>query len=166
MTPAREAGHAMTAWRDRSSFHSALALIAAALVLGGWAAPPDWSAISREASTIRAACERQHKAGLIPSLSATEHCAGARIAALYARENYPLLDVLNTYLAQREAIASKVDQGITAPEQAYVDLAQARADQDAALQQRGAASALLDPGVFSWAPFACPKQGFVNQLCN
>jgi hypothetical protein len=150
----------------RLSYRSILAAAASLLLLGAWAPPPDWTSISREASTIRAACERQHKAGLLPSIYATEHCANARIAQLYAREGYPQLDILKTYLAKRDLIASKVDRGIIVPALAYVDLARARAAQNAALQQRGAAPALLDPGVFSWAPFACPQQGLVNQLCN
>lgn len=142
-----------------------LPLIATALLLGACAAPPDWSAIDRQAATLRAACERQHDNGLIASALATEQCANPRIRALYAGAGYPQLDVLDTYLARREAIAAAIDRQTIARADGPVKLAEAQTEQNDALRQRG-----LDPIVLDVAPAPtlplCPRVGRKDILCN
>lgn len=144
---------------------SVLPLAATALLVGACAAAPSWSAIDQQAFTIRAACERQHENGLIASALATEQCANPRIRALYAGAGYPQLDVLDQYLARREAIAAAVDRQTIAAAEGHVKLAEAQSEQNAALRRHG-----IDPIVFDVAPYPtlplCPRVGRIDILCN
>jgi hypothetical protein len=137
---------------------------ASVLALGACAAP-NWTTIDQQAFTIRAACERQRDNGLIDSELATERCANPTIHRLYADAHYPQMDVLDQYLARREAIAFAVDRKTIAPSDAPVKLAEAEAEQVAALQQLG-----LDPVVYDTAPYrvmaACPRYNLQSTLCN
>jgi hypothetical protein len=75
------------------------------------------------------------------------------------------MDVLDQYLARREAIANAVDRKTIAPNDAPVKLAEAETEQVAALQQHG-----LDPVVYNTAPYrvmaACPRYSLESTLCN
>ncbi|HEY1505357.1 MAG TPA: hypothetical protein VGF92_13710 [Stellaceae bacterium] len=128
-------------------------------------AAPNWTSIDRQAFTIRAACERRHANGLIPTELATERCASGTIRRLYADAHYPQMDVLDRYLERREAIAYAVDRKTIAPSDAPVKLAEAETEQIAALQQHG-----LDPVIYDTAPYrvmpACPRFSLTTTLCN
>ena len=128
-------------------------------------AVPNWTTIDQQAFTIRAACERQHNNGLIPTELATERCANGTIHRLYADAHYPQMEVLDLYLARREAIANAVDRRTIAPSDAPVKLAEAESEQVAALEQHG-----LDPVVYNTAPYrvmaACPRFSLQTTLCN
>jgi hypothetical protein len=137
---------------------------ASVLALGACAAP-NWATIDQQAFTIRAACERQHNNGLIATELGTERCANGTIHALYADAHYPQMDVLDQYLARREAIAFAVDRKTIAPNDAPVKLAEAETEQVFALEQHG-----LDPVVYNTAPYrvmaACPRYSLKTTLCN
>jgi hypothetical protein len=134
-------------------------------VLGGCAAAPDWPTVDRQAFTIRAACERQRRDGLIATELATERCANTSIHWLYGDAGYPQMDVLDRYLARRDAIAAAVDRGTITAADAYVKLAEARTEQNAALSRHG-----LDPIVYDTAPYKvvdlCPRPSPATSLCN
>jgi hypothetical protein len=140
-------------------------LAAASMLALAACAAPNWTTIDQQAFTIRAACERQHNNGLIPTALATERCANGTIHRLYADSNYPQMDVLDQYLARREAIANAVDRRTIAPNEAPVKLAEAETEQVSALQQHG-----LDPVVYNTAPYrvmtACLRFSVENTLCN
>lgn len=134
-------------------------------LLAGCAAPADWPRVDQQAFTIRAACERQHRDGLIATDLATEQCANGSIRQLYSDAGYPQMDVLDRYLARRDAIAAAVDRGTITAADAYVKLAEAQTEQNAALKQHG-----LDPVVYDAAPYQvvdlCPRPSLAAQLCN
>jgi hypothetical protein len=140
-------------------------LAAASMLALAACAAPNRTTIDQQAFTIRAACERQHNNGLIPTALATERCANGTILRLYADSNYPQMDVLDQYLARREAIAFAVDRKTIAPNEAPVKLAEAETEQVAALQQHG-----LDPVVYNTTPYrvmqACPRLSLESTLCN
>lgn len=137
---------------------------ASMLMLAACAAP-NWTAIDRQAFTIRAACERQRNNGLIPTELATERCANGVIHRLYADAQYPQMDVADQYLAWREAIANAVDRRTIAPSEAPVKLAEAETEHVSALRQHG-----LDPVIYSIVPYrvmqTCSHPSFVTTLCN
>ena len=139
--------------------------VAASVSLLAACAAPHWTKIDQQAFTIRAACERQHINGLIPTALATEQCANGSIHQLYAEAHYPQMDVLDQYLARREAIANAVDRQTLAPADAHVKLAEAETEQVTALETHH-----LDPIVFGTAPYrvkpVCEHLGFVHTLCN
>ena len=113
-------------------------LFAAASVIAlGACAAPNWTTIDQQAFTFRAACERQHNNGLIATELGTERCANGTIHRLYADAHYPQMDVLDQYLARREAIAFAVDRRTIAPSDAPVKLAEAETEQVSALEQHG-----------------------------
>jgi hypothetical protein len=128
-------------------------------------AAPNWTTIDQQAFTIRAACERQYNKGLIDSALATERCANGTIHRMYADAHYPQMDVLDQYLARREAIANAVDRKTITPSDAPVKLAEAETEQVSALQQKG-----LDPVVYNTAPYrvmaACVRPALQSTLCN
>ena len=149
-----------------SKSHSFPKLLAATSLLALAAcAAPNWNAIDQQAFTIRAACEHQHNEGLIPTELATERCANGTIHRLYADAQYPQMDVLDQYLARREAIANAVDRRTIAPSDAPVKLAEAQTEQVSALRQHG-----LDPVVYDTTPYPvmqlCPRPSLVTNLCN
>jgi hypothetical protein len=138
---------------------------AASLLALGACAVPNWTTIDQQAFTIRAACERQHNNGLIDSELATERCANPTIHRLYADSNYPQMDVLDQYLARREAIANAVDRKTIAPSDAPIKRAEAETEQVSALQQKG-----LDPVTYNTAPYRvmayCGRPPLQTTLCN
>ncbi|HEV8015661.1 MAG TPA: hypothetical protein VGP48_09010 [Stellaceae bacterium] len=140
-------------------------LAASSLLWLAACAAPNWSAIDQQAFTIRAACERQHQGGMISSALGTERCANGSIHELYASAGYPQMDVLDRYLARREAIAAAVDRHAIPPADAHLRLAEARTEQVSALQQHG-----LDPAVFDTTPYpvspVCERVNRVDTLCN
>ena len=149
-----------------SKSHLFPTLFAAASLLSLAAcAAPDWTTIDQQAFTIRAACERQHMNGLIETNLATERCANGTIHRLYADSNYPQMDVLDQYLARREAIANAVDRKTIASNDAPVKLAEAETEQVFALERHG-----LDPVIYNTAPYrvmaACPRYSLQATLCN
>ncbi|HLI22724.1 MAG TPA: hypothetical protein VKV32_16500 [Stellaceae bacterium] len=155
----------MSEYRKHLSQHLAKAAALLLPLLASCAAPSDWTTVGRQAFTIRAACERQHRDGLISSALGTERCANGTIMRLYADAHYPQIDVLNRYLARRETIAAAVDRKIIAAADAPRLLAEAQAEQDTALAAAG-----LDPIAYDTAPYKvvdlCPRPSLVAQLCN
>jgi hypothetical protein len=141
-----------------------LLAVSSALWLAACAAP-NWTALDQQAFTIRAACERQHQGGMISSALGTERCANGSIHELYASAGYPQMDVLDRYLARREAIAAAVDRHAIPPADAHLRLAEAQTEQVSALQQHG-----LDPVVFDTAPYpvkpVCERVNRIDTLCN
>jgi len=140
-------------------------LAAASLCALAACAVPNWTTVDQQAFTIRAACERQHMNGLISTELGTERCANPTIHRLYADSNYPQMDVLDQYLARREAIANAVDRKTIAPNEAPVKLAEAETEQVAALEAHH-----LDPVVYNAAPYRvmrfCPNPAMQSMLCN
>ena len=74
---------------------------------------------------------------MISSALGTERCANGSIHELYASAGYPQMDVLDRYLARREAIAAAVDRHAIPPADAHLRLAKAQTEQVSALQQHG-----------------------------
>jgi hypothetical protein len=138
---------------------------AASLLSLAACAAPNWTTLDQQAFTIRAACERQRDNGLISSELGTERCSNATIHRLYADAHYPQMDVLDQYLARREAIAFAVDRKTIAASDAPVKLAEAETEQVSALQAHN-----LDPVVYNTAPYrvmaACPRYSLQSTLCN
>lgn len=130
-----------------------------ACTLGGCTLGPDWDAIPQQAAQIRSACETQHP----ESEFAAEQCANGPIRNLYASARFPDMDVIDAYLAQREAIAADQDRHAIPPETARAQYAQALAQENTFLQQRAASRAQLAASV---SPVFCNRIGFHSLVCN
>ena len=137
---------------------SALSLL---LLAGCSAGPQDWSAIAQQAAQIRSGCESRRAAGT--TALGTEQCANPAIHKLYADAGYPDLDIIDAYLAKREAIAAQEDQGGLIPPQAAAAFARADADKNATLAQRAS-----DRAVSSAAPtpIYCSRPSLSSMSCN
>jgi len=142
----------------RFRFASVLGAFSLAL-LGGCAAGPDWGAISRQAAQIRSGCATQHP----DSLLAAEQCANGPIRSLYAANGFPDIDVIDAYLAQREAIAARQDSDTISPQEARAEYAQALAQENTLLQQRSASRAQISAAT---TPLFCDRVGFHSIICN
>lgn len=139
-----------------------IALIAAPLLLASCGIGPDWPAIAQQAANLRASCEHALTSGIVKTHLAVERCANPKIRNLYVQAGWPDIDVLDAYLAKREAIASQWDRGAITPLQARADLAQARVDENSELQRRYAArSATLR----AQTPMICTRMG-PNLYCR
>jgi hypothetical protein len=121
---------------DASRLFLRLALLAAPLLLAACGIGPDWPAIAQQAAALRASCESQLTSGIVKTHLAVERCANPPIRNLYVQAGWPDIDVLDAYLAKREAIASQWDRGAITPLQARAELAQALVDQNSELQRR------------------------------
>jgi hypothetical protein len=108
---------------------------------------------------IHAACESQHP----ESALATEQCANSQIENLYAANGFPDMDVVDAYLAKREAIAAQKDRHLISAEDARAAFAQALAEENTFLQQRAASRAQLNAAT---APFFCDRVGFYSMVCQ
>jgi hypothetical protein len=128
-------------------------------LLGGCAVGPDWDAIPQQAAQIRSACETQHP----ESARAAEQCANGPIRTLYASASFPDMDVIDAYLAQREAIAAELDRHAISPEAARAQYAVALAQENTFLQQRAASRAQTTAAT---APMFCNRVGFHSMICN
>jgi hypothetical protein len=137
-----------------------------ALLLTGCTIGPDWNTLNQQAAQIRAACEAQHAAGTIKTALATEQCADPQIHNLYANAQFIDLDVIDAYLAKREAIAAQQDRNAISPEEARSQLAQALVDQNSALQQRAANRAISYAASYSTYPTICNRIGYSALICN
>jgi hypothetical protein len=148
--------------RDAPRFFLRLALLALPLLLAGCGIGPDWPAIAQQAANLRASCEHELASGIVKTHLAVERCANPPIRNLYVQAGWPDIDVLDAYLAKREAIASQWDRGAITPLQARADLAQALVDQNTELQRRYAArsTALRAP-----TPMICTRMG-PNLYCR
>ncbi len=136
------------------------ALAASSLLLLAACAPePDWRAIAQQAAQIHATCESQHA----DSALAAEQCATTQIGNLYAGAGFPDMDVLDAYLAKREAIAAQKDRRVISAEDARADFAQALAEENTLLQQRAVGRSQL---AASTSPFFCDRIGFRSMVCN
>ena len=129
------------------------------LLLGGCAVGPDWDAIPQQATQIRSSCEAQHP----ESASAAERCANEPIRNLYASASFPDMDVIDAYLAQREAIAAEQDRHVISPEAARAQYAQALAQENTFLQQRAASRAQTAAATM---PIFCNRVGFRAMICD
>jgi hypothetical protein len=129
------------------------------LLLGGCAVGPDWDAIPQQAAQIRGTCGTQHP----ESARAAEQCANGPIRNLYAAAGFPDMDVIDAYLAQREAIAAEQDRHAIAPETARAQYALALAQENTFLQQRAASRAQTAAVT---APIFCDRVGFRSLICD
>lgn len=128
------------------------------LLLAACTPPPDWRAIAQQSMQIHAACESQHP----DSALAAEQCANGQISNLYTSAGFPDMDVVDAYLAKREAIAAKKDRHLISAEDARADFAQALADENTLLQQRAASRAQLAAAT---SPVFCDRVGFRSMVC-
>src|SRR5262249_34543408 len=103
-----------------------------------------------------AACESRHQSGELRSVLATEQCANTQIRNLYAANGFPDMDVLDAYLARREAIAAAEDRGTISPEEARAQFAEAQVQQNTSLQQRAGSRAAF---AYWNAPMFCQRVG-------
>jgi hypothetical protein len=140
--------------RAKSLFVLVFALSGCAALTG-----PDWRAISQQSEQIRAGCESQFGAGIIKTHLATEQCSSAPIRDLYASNGWPDMDVLDAYLAHREAIAEQWDRRAISDQQARAQLAQAVADQNTQLQYRAANRAMGAAAARASMPVFCTRNG-------
>jgi len=128
------------------------------LLLGACTPPTDWRAIAQQAMQIHATCESQHP----DSALATEQCANSQISNLYTSAGFPDMDVVDAYLAKREAIAAQKDRHIISAEDARANFAQALAEENTLLQQRAASRAQLAAAA---SPLFCDRVGFRSMVC-
>jgi hypothetical protein len=145
---------------------SSLLGIVGLLFLTGCAIGPDWNALNQQAAQIRAACDSQHAAGTIKTALATEQCANPQIHNLYAGAHFTDLDVIDAYLAKREAVAAQEDRKAIGPEDARAQLAQALVDQNSTLQQRLANRATTYAAAYSTLPTVCNHIGPGTLICD
>jgi hypothetical protein len=129
------------------------------LLLAACAPAPDWRAIAQQAVQIHATCETQRADGALVA----EQCANSQISNLYASAGFPDMDVLDAYLAKREAIAAQKDRRLISAEDARADFAQALAEENTLLQQRAVSRSQL---AASTSPFFCDRIGFRSMVCN
>jgi hypothetical protein len=128
------------------------------LLLSACAPGPDWRAIAQQSVQIHATCESQHP----DSALATEQCANSQISNLYVSAGFPDMDVVDAYLAKREAIAAQKDRHLISAEDARADFAQALAEENTLLQQRAASRAQLAAAT---SPVFCDRVGFRSMVC-
>ncbi len=128
------------------------------LLLGACTPPPDWRAIAQQSVQIHATCASQHP----DSALATEQCANGQIGNLYASAGFPDMDVVDAYLAKREAIAAQKDNHTISAVDARAAFAQALAEENTLLQQRAASRAQL---AAASSPFFCDRVGFRSMVC-
>lgn len=146
-------GHRFQFWLSGALGASSLLLLTAC------APEPDWRVIAQQAAQIHATCESQHA----DSTLAVEQCANGQIGNLYASAGFPDMDVLDAYLAKREAIAAQKDRRAISAEDARADFAQALAEENTLLQQRAVGRSQL---AASTSPFFCDRIGFRSMVCN
>jgi hypothetical protein len=133
--------------------------VASLRLLGACTPLPDWHAVAKQSEQIHAICETQHP----DSALATEQCANSQIGNLYKSVGFPDMDVIDAYLAKREAIAARKDRKIISTEDARADFAQALAEENTLLQQRAASRAQLNAAS---SPFFCDRVGFHSMVCD
>ena len=131
-------------------------LLALPLLLAGCGIGPNWPAIAQQAANIRATCESQLKSGIVRTHLAVEDCANPPIRNLYVQAGWPDIDVLDAYLAKREAIAAQWDRKAITPQQARAEYAQALVDENTQLQRRYADRAATLRAV---SPMICTRNG-------
>ena len=131
----------------------------AALITAGCAAGPDWAAIGQQAQSINNGCESQFGAGTIKTHLGVEQCANPPIRDLYAKAGWPDMDVLDAYLARREAIAASWDRNVITPEEARAQFAEAVVAQNTELQHRYADRAVSTAAWRSSFPLICSRAG-------
>jgi hypothetical protein len=136
------------------------------LLVNGCTVDPDWNVLQQQAAQIRAACDSQHAAGTIKTALATEQCANPPIHKLYADAHFFDLDVIDAYLAKREAIAAQQDRKAIGPEDTRAQLAQALVDENTALQQRSTNRAVTTAASYSPLPLVCNHFGPGPLICN
>ena len=141
--------------KTRSLRH--LALLSALFTAG--CATTNWPAISQQATNLRASCESQLTSGTLKTHLAAERCANPTILDLYAKAGWPDMDILEAYLARREAIASQWDRNAITAEEARADFAQANVQQNSELQQRAANRVASDAALRASMPVICTRRG-------
>lgn len=128
-------------------------------LLAAGCAGVDWASISQQATGLRASCESQLTSGAIKTRLAAEQCANPAIHDLYARAGWPDMDILDAYLAKREAIAAQWDRNAISPEEARAELAQANVVQNSELQQRATNRAAGVAALRANMPVICTRRG-------
>ena len=134
-------------------------LLLAALVTAGCAAGPDWAAIGQQAQNLNAGCEGQFGTGTIKTHLGVEQCANPPIRDLYGKAGWPDMDVLDAYLARREAIAAAWDRKVISDEEARAQFAEAAVAQNSELQHRYADRAVSTAAWRSSFPLMCSRTG-------
>lgn len=138
----------------RVGFVSHVALLMAACSFG-----PDWPAISLQAEALRAGCESQLASGTLKTHLAAEQCANPSIHNLYAKSGWLDIDVLDAFLARREAIAEQWDRHAITAEEARAQFAEATVAQNTELQHRAADRAVGSAAMRSAQPLICTRVG-------
>ena len=133
--------------------------IGASLLAAGCSLGPDWTAIARQAEDIRATCESQLASGALKTHLAAEQCANPSIRDLYAKSGWLDIDVLDAFLARREAIAAQWDRNAMTPEEARARFAEATVEQNTELQHRAADRAVGSAAMRSAQPMTCTRVG-------
>ncbi len=109
-------------------------IAAAGAILAGCGKAPDWGAVKVQADGVRATCGSWYAR---EARLAVERCAAGSIRLLYVRAGLRDMDILDAYLAERQAIAERQDAGQITEVEANAEMAQARAVADSAAQTRG-----------------------------
>lgn len=129
-----------------------IVIVAAGVTLAGCVTPPatDWGAVKVQADGVRVTCESWYaREGRLT----VERCANGVIRLLYAKAGLRDMDILNAYLAQRQAIAESQDSGRITEVEANAEMAQARAVADSEAEARGSERAAM---VLALAPAVPP----------
>jgi hypothetical protein len=134
-------------------------LTASFLLLCGCALGPNWASIAQQARQIQATCTAQH----LDSASAAERCSQGPIRSLYVDAGFLDLDVIDSYLARRAAIAAEEDRHAISPETARAEYAEALAQQNTMLQQRVASRAQISA---ARGPLYCNRVTFGSMVCH
>ncbi|HXQ50748.1 MAG TPA: hypothetical protein VN802_06615 [Stellaceae bacterium] len=129
-----------------------LMIVIAALVSACIPAERDWNAVAQQAEAIRTYCEKQFLSGVLGSELATEQCANPAIRSLYAGAEFRDIDILDAYLAKREALAAQLDRKAISPEDEMVLISNAKTEAYSAIQQRANARAVAPAAVMSTMP--------------
>jgi hypothetical protein len=142
------------------------AAVFCALGLAGCVAGPNWDSINQQAIQLRTGCEAQHSAGTIPTHLATEQCANGPIRNLYVTAKFNDTDVLDAYLARREAIAAQLDRKAVPPEEARAQWAQAQVEMNSEIQRRRSNRAVGAAAAYATFPTICNRVGPGTMICN
>ena len=146
----------MLGWRRQRGWsisrHMRLMIVIAALVSACIPAERDWNAVAQQAEAIRTYCEKQFLSGVLGSELATEQCANPAIRSLYAGAEFRDIDILDAYLAKREALAAQLDRKAISPEDEMVLISNAKTEAYSAIQQRANARAVAPAAVMSTMP--------------
>jgi dTDP-4-amino-4,6-dideoxygalactose transaminase len=111
------------------------------------------------AAAIRSDCDRQYESGLLPTATAAEKCANPKIDSIFIAAGSRDLDVIEAYLAKREAIAARLDHKLISAEDAKAEMAVARVEQNSEMERRSNGRAAANAALRSTMPVTCNTFG-------